>query len=557
MQLRERSRILLLAGWLIAAISGCAAVPAVGPIAAADDASAGVLTPRRGPPVRIRYEDLSYSGNARFEWPDGRTYAGRFASGLPDGHGVEQLPDGTRYDGEWTEGRRSGAGSLVLADGNRYDGQFEAGVRSGRGVFQSDSGNYDGQWSADVPEGEGRFDYADGSVYQGAWSDGRRNGWGTYRRSDGSTYEGDWRNDVPDGFGEMTDPGGYVYAGGWRDGQRAGYGALEVGEEFGYTGTWVADRRQGYGLERSPDGSEYLGEWRADERHGEGTLRQRNGAYYEGTWEHNAPRGTGSLRTAEGIVVSGTWDGQFTTRGVLRLPSGQQFSGDLYDTKTQSVDAPFLRWLQRAGEQGDHHAQLLLGEAYRLFLQPAPDPEQAKRWYGLASAAGIAEAQFQIAQLMLENSGSAQRAIALLTAAAAQQHAGANLRLGTFYQLGTFVEKNAPLALRYYEVAVAQGDIVARNNLAWLLATSPDDGVRDGKRAVALVRPVAVLYEDWGHLDTLAAALAATGDFPSAIATQQQAVHLAETAQDIDAETLQDLRERLTLFQRAEPYREP
>jgi hypothetical protein len=41
------------------------------------------------------------------------------------------------------------------------------------------------------------------------------------------------------------------------------------------------------------------------------------------------------------------------------------------------------------------------------------------------------------------------------------------------------------------------------------------------------------------------------------VLTQQRAVLLAESAQDIDARTLQDLRDRLTLFQHAEVFREP
>jgi hypothetical protein len=557
MRLRHRGWILLLAGWLAAVVSGCASMPTVGPVAAADDVSAGELILPHGSPVRIRYEDLSYTGRGRFEWPDGRIYTGRFVAGVPDGRGVEQLPDGTRYDGEWVAGHRSGTGNLVLSDGSSYEGHFEADARNGDGVFKSADGRYEGQWRADVPEGDGRFEYLDGSVYQGAWSDGRRNGWGTYRLPDGSSYEGDWGNDVPDGFGEMADASGYTYAGAWREGQRAGYGALEVGEGFGYTGTWVADQRQGYGRERMPDGDEYVGEWRADEHHGQGHLQQLNGANYQGAWEHNVPHGPGSFRTAEGILLTGTWDGEFMTSGVLQLPGGAEFRGNLYDTKTQSVDARFLGWLKRAAEQGDHHAQLLLGQAYRFFLQPPPDAEQARHWYGLAADAGLAEAQYELAQLALQDSGSTQLGLELLLAAAAQQHAGANARLGAFYQLGTFVEKNVLEALRYYEVAAAHGSVTARNNLAWMLATSSDASVRDGKRAVTLARPVAVLYETWGHLDTLAAALAEAGDFPAAVLTQQRAVLLAESAQDIDARTLQDLRDRLTLFQHAEVFREP
>ena len=59
----------------------------------------------------------------------------------------------------------------------------------------------------------------------------------------------------------------------------------------------------------------------------------------------------------------------------------------------------------------------------------------------------------------------------------------------------------------------------ARSWLAWTLATCPDDGVRDGARALSLA--TALERETEGRdpevLDTLAAALAETGDWPRAV----------------------------------------
>ena len=53
------------------------------------------------------------------------------------------------------------------------------------------------------------------------------------------------------------------------------------------------------------------------------------------------------------------------------------------------------------------------------------------------------------------------------------------------------------------------------NNFAWVLATSPDDKVRDGKRAIELATKAAELssYNVPHILSTLAAAYAETGDF--------------------------------------------
>ncbi len=115
---------------------------------------------------------------------------------------------------------------------------------------------------------------------------------------------------------------------------------------------------------------------------------------------------------------------------------------------------------------------------------------------------------------MFEDSATRQRALTLLMAAAAKGHAAANTRLGVFFQLGTYVEKShARAQTSSTKSRSLRGDLTARNNLAWLLATSPSADLRDGERAVTLAQPLAVLYESWGYLDTLAAAQAEAGDF--------------------------------------------
>jgi hypothetical protein len=546
-------------GRLVRTSLACALALWIGASAAwaadADDPNAGVLTLTDGSEFRVRYDELTFTGTAHFVWSDGRSYSGEFVDGHPQGHGIEQLPDGSSYDGEWVDGRHAGTGTLILSDGSRYDGQFEDGVRSGQGLFQSAAGRFQGEWADDVPQGHGRFDYTDGASYDGDWFGGRRSGYGAYRRVDGSSYEGDWQNDMPDGYGHLVEPDDYAYDGAWSHGQRSGYGAMKVGDVFGYEGTWVENLRQGYGRELRPDGGEYTGEWRADQRDGQGILKTPNGAFHDGHWEHNAPVGPGTRVSAEGITISGSWDGDFVADGSITLRSGDAYRGKLYDPKTKTVDPAFLAWLERIANQGNPDAALLLGQAYRFFQQPTPDRAKASLWFGRAADGGLAEAQYQLGALMFEDSGSTQRGLDLLMAAAAQGHAAANTRLGVFFQLGTYVQKSHARAQRFYEIATVQGDLTARNNLAWLLATSPNADLRDGNRAVTLAQPLAVLYESWGYLDTLAAAQAEAGDFAAASRTEQKA--LAQAEPDASAETLHDLKHRLTLFQSDEPYREP
>ncbi len=449
--------------------------------------NAGVLTTSDGREIRIRYEDLTITGTARFVWHDGRSYSGDFVDGQPQGHGVEQYPDGSNYDGNWEGGRRNGIGS--------------------------------------------------------------------YNRPDGSNYTGDWRNDMPNGFGRFVDPDSYTYVGAWRAGQRSGYGAMKIGDTFGYEGTWAANVRQGYGRELRPDGSEYVGEWRDDQRNGNGVLTAPDGASHDGNWAHDAPAGRGTRISAEGIAMSGSWDGDLISNGSVKLPRGASYSGKLYDPNVTSVDAAFRAWLERVANQGDADAALLLGQVYRFFKQPTPDRAKSISWYARAAEGGLAEAQYQLAQMLFEDSATSQRAMRLLTAAAAQGHTGANARLGVFYQLGTYVEKNRARAQHFYEIAIKGGDLNARNNLAWLLATSPSADLRNGKRAVALARPLAVFYGSWGYLDTLAAAQAEAGEFAAAARTERKAIMRATSGADPAA--LQDLEHRLTLFEHDQPYREP
>ncbi len=533
-------------------VAGSLAVFAAEP---GSDPGSGVLTTTNGRETHIRYEDLTFTGTARFVWPDGRSYSGNFVDGHPQGHGIEQYPDGSSYDGDWVDGRRDGEGTLNLADGSRYDGQFENDARSGTGMFQSHAGRYQGQWLNDMPQGMGHFAYTDGAFYDGYWGAGRRNGEGIYRRPDGSRYEGDWRNDTPDGFGRLIEADGFTYVGAWLEGERSGYGAMEIGDAFGYEGTWVANVRQGYGRELRPDGSEYVGEWHDDQRKGNGILKTPNGASHDGHWEHNSPAGSGTRVSAEGITMTGSWDGDLIASGSVKLPSGLGYDGKLYDPETKSIDPTFRAWLQRVANQGDVDAALLLGQAYRFFQQPTPDRANAILWYGRAADGGLAEAQYQLAQLLFEDSKSQQQGMALLMAAAAQGYAAANARLGVFYQLGTYVEKDHVRARQYYEIATAGGDLTARNNLAWLLATNTNAGLRNGQRAVALAQPLAVLYGAWGYLDTLAAAQAEAGEFAAAARSERKA--LAHAGSDTSAAALQALKQRLTLFERDEPYREP
>jgi Tfp pilus assembly protein PilF len=86
-------------------------------------------------------------------------------------------------------------------------------------------------------------------------------------------------------------------------------------------------------------------------------------------------------------------------------------------------------------------------------------------------------------------------------------------------------------AVKDYEIAFeSQPDESGLlNNFAWLLATSPDDKVRNGRRAIKLATKACELTDHkMPHiLSTLAAAYAETGDFESAKRWSKKAVEIA------------------------------
>ena len=90
------------------------------------------------------------------------------------------------------------------------------------------------------------------------------------------------------------------------------------------------------------------------------------------------------------------------------------------------------------------------------------------------------------------------------------------------------------------------------NNKAWLLATCPDDAVRDGELAIEHATEACELtaWNNFAYVDTLAAAYAESGDFESAVKWQEEAIALAPDGYH------SEFRKRLRLFKAGKAYRE-
>ena len=90
------------------------------------------------------------------------------------------------------------------------------------------------------------------------------------------------------------------------------------------------------------------------------------------------------------------------------------------------------------------------------------------------------------------------------------------------------------------------------NNLAWVLGTSPDDELRDGKKAQELATKACELteYKAAHILSTLAAAYAETGDFETALKWSAKALELGSEEQQ------EPLAKELETYKQGKPVRE-
>jgi protein O-mannosyl-transferase len=178
---------------------------------------------------------------------------------------------------------------------------------------------------------------------------------------------------------------------------------------------------------------------------------------------------------------------------------------------------------------------------YRAALQISPDYYPALNGLGMALTAR----------------GRPDEAIADFRQAVRIQphHADFHLNWGVALdQLGRTREAVA----QYQEALKLNPDLIAAlNNLAWILASNPDDELRDGAEAVRLSERACELthYGEPLFIGTLAAAYAEAGRFPEAVATAEKAEQIATTA-GLTAVAAKN-RQLLELYRAGKPYHEP
>ena len=131
----------------------------------------------------------------------------------------------------------------------------------------------------------------------------------------------------------------------------------------------------------------------------------------------------------------------------------------------------------------------------------------------------------------------------------------------TFYTRGRAYENSGKYgeAIADFYAALALkpdnfGTVAIQNESAWLLATCPDERLRDGKKAVSIALTA---WKNSGEksravMDTLAAAYAEAGDFVDAAKWEQKFL----TTPGLKPNEVADANARLELYRQGEPYHE-
>jgi Tfp pilus assembly protein PilF len=204
---------------------------------------------------------------------------------------------------------------------------------------------------------------------------------------------------------------------------------------------------------------------------------------------------------------------------------------------------------------------------WRDTVEKRPNNPRARLNYGvdLHAAGRLVEAEQQLREAvrLRETSAPAHGNLGAVLCALGQtdegiQHLERALALDPEYttaygNLGEAYasEGQRAMAAQYFTRAVdaAPDNPFLLNRLGWLLATSPEEGVRNGSRAVEVAqRAVSITArQDVMSLETLAAAYAEVERFDEAVATEREALSLADRQGTRDL--VPELATRVSLFE--------
>lgn len=141
--------------------------------------------------------------------------------------------------------------------------------------------------------------------------------------------------------------------------------------------------------------------------------------------------------------------------------------GSLYASGAPGLEKDLIQafaWCHRAAQLLFVPAQATLGVLYTRMGEPA----QAQHWWTLAADNGDAEAQFNLATVLMagaDGKPDAERAFHWFHAAASQGLAPAQTKVGILYATGNGVALDAIEAHKWFVLAARNGDRAAKDNV--------------------------------------------------------------------------------------------
>ena len=109
--------------------------------------------------------------------------------------------------------------------------------------------------------------------------------------------------------------------------------------------------------------------------------------------------------------------------------------------------------------------------------------------------------------------------------------------------------------MKWYTKLAEQGNVRGQNAISWVLATSNDPAIRNGKEAEKWAQKAIATAgsTNANSLDALAAAYAEQGNFAAAVSTQEKAVSMLKKQ---DANKSKEFDDHLKSYQAKKPWRE-
>ena len=226
-----------------------------------------------------------------------------------------------------------------------------------------------------------------------------------------------------------------------------------------------------------------------------------------------------------------------------------------------------FEWYKKAAQYGLPLAQQNLAECYDFGKGVDKDPAEAAKWLLRAANQDFPPAQAQYAWKLEHGKGvekNARDAAVWYLKAAQQGLVAAMTHLAYLYYTGEGVPLDYRRAEAWYRMAAKSEDPWAHNDLAWFLATCPDESFHDPEGAIEFARSAVNKLTDRRYevIDTLAASLARSGQFGEAVQTQMKAImRLSEDKEkevtaDERAKLEEELAERLASYRKRTPFTE-